>query len=186
MFLMVTLVASLGTSPMVVTETIDELKKRGITVDRVVVLVTKDPRVETSYYALALDFMWNYENVELKRVELPFDDIKSQKDHDEFVRIAKEVIKGEIENGRDVVVSVAGGRKTMGVGLYKAGLEVGVEEFYHVIAEEVAGASDFLKNLMMHDLKSIYEGKAEAPESLKNLISWEMHRPDLTIHLIKI
>ena len=183
---MVTLIASLGTSPMVVTETIDELKKRGTTVDRVIVLATKNPRVETSYYALALDFKWNYENVELKKVELPFDDIKSQKDHDEFVRIAKEVIKKEMDAGREVVVSVAGGRKTMGVGIYKAGLEVGVKDFYHVIAEEVAGTSDFLKNLMTYDLKSIYEGKMEAPESLKKLITWEMHRPDLTIHLIRV
>jgi len=183
---MVTLVASLGTSPMVITETIDELKKIGTTVDRVIVLMTKDPRVETSYYAIALDFKWNYKNIELEKVELPFEDIKSQKDHDEFVRIAREVIKKEIDAGREVVVSVAGGRKTMGVGLYKAGLDVGVKDFYHVIAEEVAGTSDFLKNLMTYDLKSIYEGKLEAPEGLKKLITWEMHRPDLTIHLIRV
>ncbi|GEM_PF-3267519 len=183
---MVTLVASLGTSPMVITETIDELKKIGKTVDRVIVLTTKEPRVEMSYYALALDLKWNYGDIELERVELPFEDIRSQNDHDEFVRIAKEVIRREIENGREVVVSVAGGRKTMGVGLHKAGLEVGVREFYHVIAEEVAGTSDFLRNLMMHDLRAIYEGRAEAPESLKKLITWEMHRPDLKIHLIRV
>ena len=183
---MISLVASLGTSPMVITETIDELKKRGVKVDRVVVLTTKDPRVEVSYYALALDFKWNYGGLELERVELPFNDIKSQEDHDEFVRIAKEIIEREIDRGRDVIVSVAGGRKTMGVGLYKAGLETGVKDFYHVIAEEVAGTSDFLRNLMMHDLKSIYEGKMEAPESLKKLITWEMHRPDLSIHLIRV
>jgi len=183
---MATLIASLGTSPMVVTETVDELKKQGRNVDRVVVLTTRDPRVEISYYALALDFKWNYSGIELERVELPFSDIRSQRDHDEFVRIAKDVIRGELEKGRDVIVSVAGGRKTMGVGLYKAGIEVGVREFYHVIAEEVVGSSDFLKNLMTYDLKSIYEGKMDAPESLKKLISWEMHRPDLTIHLIRI
>ena len=170
---------------MVVTETIDELKKRGVGVDRVVVLTTKDPRVEISYYTLALDFRWNYDGVELERVELPFEDIKSQRDHDEFVRIAKDVIREEMKNG-EVVVSVAGGRKTMGVGLYKAGLEVGVKDFYHVIAEEVVGTSNFMKNLIGYDVKSIYEGKVDAPESLKKFITWEMHRPDLTVHLIKI
>ena len=183
---MTTLVSALGTSPMVVTETIDELRKRGIRVDKVVVLTTQDPRIEASYYALALDFKWNCSGVKLERVELPFSDITSQEDHDEFVRIAKEVIEKEMKSERKVIVSVAGGRKTMGVGLYKAGLEAGVREFYHVIAEGVAGTSNFLKNLMTYDLKSIYEGKMEAPETLKNLISWEMHRSDLKIHLIKI
>ena len=183
---MVTLVASLGTSPMVITETIDELKKIGIAVDRVIVLTTKDPRVETSFYALALDFKWSYNDIELERVELPFEDIRSQEDHDEFVRIAENVIEMEVKAGRNVVVSVAGGRKTMGVGLYKAGLKMGVKEFYHVIAEGVAGTSDFLKNLMTYDLKSIYEGKVDAPESLRKYITWEMHRPDLAVHLIKI
>ncbi len=183
---MVTLVASLGTSPMVITETIDELGKIGKNIDRVIVLTTKDPRIETSYYALALDFKWNYGGIELEWVELPFEDIRSQKDHNEFVRIAKDVIRREIKSGREVVVSVAGGRKTMGVGLYKAGLEVGVKEFYHVIAEEVAGTSDFLRNLMTYDLKAIYEGRIDVPESLKKLITWEMHRSDLTIHLIKV
>ncbi len=183
---MVTLVTALGTSPMVVTETIDELKKMGITVDRVIVLTTKDSRVKLSYYALALDFKWSYNDIELERVELPFEDIKSQKDHDDFVRIAKDVIRRELEAGREVIVSVAGGRKTMSVGIYKAGLEAGVKDFYHVIAEEVAGTANFLKNLMMYDLKKIYEGKLEAPENLKNLITWEMHRTDLTLHLIKI
>jgi len=181
----VTLVSALGTSPMVVTETIDELRKRGVKIGRVVVLTTRDPKVELSFYALALDLRWSYGDLELRNVELPFSDIRSQEDHDEFVRIAKEVIEEEMRRG-DVVVSVAGGRKTMGVGLYKAGLEVGVRDFYHVIAEEIAGTSDFLKNLMMHNLKSIYEGKIEAPETLKNLITWELHRSDLTVHLIKI
>ena len=183
---MATLVSALGTSPMVVTETIDELRKRGVKIDRIVVLTTRDPRVEASFYALALDLRWSYGDVELKRVELPFSDIKSQEDHDEFVRIAKEVIDEEMKSGRNVIVSVAGGRKTMGVGLYKAGSDVGVRDFYHVIAEGVAGTSDFLKNLMMYDLKSIYESKVEAPETLKNLIIWEMHRPDLKGHLIKV
>ncbi len=183
---MTTLVASLGTSPMVITETIDELKKRGTDIDRVVVLVTKDPRVKTSYYALALDFKWNYSDIELEMVELPFEDIKSQEDHDEFVKIAKRVMENEIKSGRHVIVSVAGGRKTMGVGLYRAGIESGVKEFYHVIAEEVVGTSDFLKNIMMYDLKGIYEGRLDAPDELKRLITWEMHRTDLTLHLIRI
>jgi len=183
---MTTLVSALGTSPMVVTETIDELRKRGVTIYKVVVLTTQDPRIEASYYALALDFKWNCSGVKLERVELPFSDITSQEDHDEFVRIAKEVIEKEMKSERKVIVSVAGGRKTMGVGLYKAGLEAGVREFYHVIAEGVVGTSDFLRNLMIYDLKSVYEGKIEASESLKNLILWEMHRPDLKVHLIKI
>ena len=48
---MATLVSALGTSPMVVTETIDELRKRGVKIDRIVVLTTRDPRVEASFYA---------------------------------------------------------------------------------------------------------------------------------------
>ena len=39
---------------------------------------------------------------------------------------------------------------------------------------------------MTYDLKAIYEGRMEAPESLKKLITWEMHHSDLTIHLIKV
>ena len=47
-------------------------------VDRIIVLTTRDPKVELSYYALALDVSWSYDGVELIRVELPFEDINSQ------------------------------------------------------------------------------------------------------------
>lgn len=183
---MITLVSSLGISPMVVTETIDELGKRGVNIDRVVVLVTQDSRVETSYYVLALDLKWNYGSVELERIVLPFNDIRNQEDHDRFVKIAKDVINKEIKNNNRVIVSVAGGRKTMSVGLYKAAVESGIDEIYHVIAEEIPGTSDMLKDLIKYDLKAIYEGKIEAPESLKNLISWKMHRTDLKLSLIRV
>ena len=138
---MISLVSALGLTPMVVTEIVDELGKRGVKVDRIVVLTTKDPRVDLSYYALALDVSWSYDGVELIRVELPFEDINSQNDHDTFVDIAKDAMRRELEEGRRVIVSVAGGRKTMGVGLYKAGVELGIEEFYHVIAEPTSSDS---------------------------------------------
>jgi len=182
------LVTALGTSPMIVTEMIDELEKLKRSIDKVITLTTKDDKVEISYYILALDFRWSYnDKIKLERVELPFSDIKSQEDHDEFVKIAKDVIKREIEAGNYVIVSVAGGRKTMSVGLYKAGLEAGAKEFYHIIAEEIANPrSDLISIVRDYDLKAIYEGKIKPPEELKNKIMWELHRTDLTLHLIRI
>jgi len=50
---MVTLIGVVGTSPMVITEMMDELKKLGITVGRVVLLVTESQLVRTAFYALA-------------------------------------------------------------------------------------------------------------------------------------
>jgi len=182
------LVTALGTSPMVVTEMIDELKKLGKSISKVITLTTKDDRVDISYYILALDFKWIYnDSIKLERIELPFNDIKSQEDHDNFVKIARDVIKREIEAGNHVIVSVAGGRKTMSVGLYKAGLEAGAKEFYHIIAEEIVNPrSDLISIAGNYDLKAIYEGKVKPPEELKNKIMWELHRTDLTLHLIKI
>ncbi len=83
-----------------------------------IVLTTKNSRVEEHTVRL-LDFR-------LKRVEIFFEDIRSQKVHDTFVDIAKDVIRGELESDKNVVISVAGGRKTISVGLYKAGIELGV------------------------------------------------------------
>lgn len=184
---MVTLIGVVGTSPMVITEMLDELKKLGITVGRVVLLVTESQLVRTAFYALALDLRWSY-GIEAEKIDLPFEDIKSQQDHDEFVKIAKRVIEEKKKKDR-VVVSVAGGRKTMSVGMYKAAVESGVKEIYHVIAEEVPGTHmgplSLLKEHATVDLESIYRGDVEAPESLKTRIVEEFHRP-YTVHLIKV
>ena len=92
-----------------------------------------------------------------------------------FVGIAKDAMKKELEEGSRVIVSIVGGRKTMGVGLYKAGVELGIEEVYHVIAEPTS--SNFFKNLMMYDLKAMFEGRMEVPEKLKEYIRWESTDP---------
>jgi len=184
---MATLISAVGTSPMVVSEIIDELKKRGTQIDKVVLLVTQSPEINTAFYALALDLKWNY-GIKIERIDLPFEDVKSQEDHDAFVRIAREVIEREKSKDK-VIVSVAGGRKTMSVGMYKAGIEAGVEEIYHIIAEEIpgthAGPLSLLREYATASLEEIYEGKVDPPESLKSRIYEEFHKP-LTLHLIRV
>ncbi len=185
------LISAIGITPEVVTETIDKLKEQGVEIDKVILLKTEDLRVDISVKLLKLDFKKiTYKgNIALETIELPFEDISSQKDHEKFYNLCIETIKREVEEGNEVVISVAGGRKTMGVALYKAGMELGISKFYHVIASGKVASSDSVAKAILSGFPPEIEKALSSGKVTKELRRWieEKLHPDLQeITLIEI
>jgi hypothetical protein len=80
------LVSTLGLTPAVVTEVIDELLKRKITVSHILLITTKGAML--SYHILRVDFNYGYyagKNIKIEPPEiLPIEDIYRPKDCETF------------------------------------------------------------------------------------------------------
>ena len=180
------LISSLGWTPAVVTEVVDLLESEGTKIDEVVVFPTSS--ILPSFYALLIDFKYGPYKGEKKieRRDLPFDDIRDERDCEAFREIVEKVIDEKREEG-GVFISVAGGRKTMPLDMMLVARRKGIREVYHVIAEEMRGISnEFSAIQKIFDLKGIAEGKKEAPEEILNFIISMCHPKGLTLRLIRI
>jgi len=181
------LVSSLGKTPAVVTEMVDLLEERGIPIHEVVVFPARN--VLSSYYVLLVDFKYGPYRGEkrIEKQELSFDDVRDERDCEEFRRVVEEVISEKVREGKRVIASVAGGRKTMPIDMLIAARKRGVRDVYHVIAEEKWGSWEELEALeKVHDLKAIAEGGTNPPKELVNSIVKMCHPEDLSLRLIRI
>lgn len=178
------LISTLGLAPGVVTEVIDELSKRGTRISEVIVLATRSAL--PSYWALKLDLERGPHRgrIGLERVDLPFQDIDSEGDCTKFRRILADLIRKKLKEGT-IHLSIAGGRKVAHVESLLVAMALGVENVYHIIAEEIRGPTLFSSVQDLYDLES-YATSSEPPESLMRMILDICHPTDLTLHLIKI
>lgn len=127
------LVASVGETPAVVTECLDELAREGIGISKVVMLYTK--RTKPYFIALKIDFEQGvYKGrIEYSGIELPFNDIHDSRDSMLFRGIIYKSIVEEQGKGREVHLLVSGGRKSMVVDSTLAALAARLDCIYHVI-----------------------------------------------------
>lgn len=128
------LIATLGTSPAVVTEAIDLLSEQGQRPDRVCIIKTKGSDVQKSYDLLrhhvtilgGIEFL---EPLEIKS----FEDIDTSEIAVEFMNHACQILrtyKGDYER----YVCIAGGRKVMSALLAVAVKLYGAERLFHIWA----------------------------------------------------
>lgn len=124
------MIATVGESPAVITEAIDEFGRSGIGISRVILLYTK----AVSNYVLALKFDFKYgmyqDRIKLDDIVLPFDDIRDEKDIKRFRNILFDTIKKEREN--KIYLLIAGGRKSMVVDFTIIALAFGIDKLYYV------------------------------------------------------
>lgn len=142
------LVATLGTSVGVVTETLDALEPR---MHRVVVLHTRFEGILRDLDSLRLDLRRRsreelardvsprpcpcHQRLALGLCPLPRTDLTTEDDNWLFLNLLVSVLKVEQEAGA-IWLSVAGGRKTMGALAYLAGSLQGVAHISHVLVSE--------------------------------------------------
>jgi len=127
-----TLIATVGETPAVVTECIDELAREGIGIGKVTMLYTK--HTLKHYIALKIDFKQGvYKGrMAFKGIELPFDDINDSRESIHFRTIIYKVIREE-QKGSDVHLLISGGRKSMVVDATLAALAARLDYVYHVV-----------------------------------------------------
>ena len=181
------LLSSLGWTPAVVTEVIDLLEGKGIKIDEVVVFPTKD--IIASYYALVIDFKYGpyQEKKKIEKYDLPFHDIENEQDCEKFREIIENVINEKEKEGRNVIISVAGGRKTMPLDLMLVASRKNIKVVYHVIAKEKKGISNEFAGIQkIFNFKALVERNEAMPKEILNFIVDMCHPKDLTLKLIQI
>ena len=127
------LIATLGTTPAVVTEALDLLGEQGLQMDGVVLVMTRDPEVLQSYKILcrhlpAHDGIDHVEPVTVKA----YDDVHTAEAVVDFLQQACDVLKRYRAMGYERYVSIAGGRKAMSALLTLAVQFYGAERLFHV------------------------------------------------------
>jgi len=128
------LIATLGTSPAVVTEAIDLLSEQGQRPDRVCIIKTRDPDVNKSYELLSKHIPVHC-GIELEKpIEIQsYEDIDSNEMAIKFMRHACQVLK-TYSNNYECYVCIAGGRKVMSALLALAVNLYGAERLFHIWA----------------------------------------------------
>lgn len=128
------LIATLGTSPAVVTEAIDLLTEQGQRPDRVCIIKTKDPDVNKTYELLSKHIPIRC-GIELEPpVEIQsYEDIGSNEIAIEFMKRACSMLKA-YRNEYQCFVCIAGGRKIMSALLALAVNLYGAERLFHIWA----------------------------------------------------
>ncbi|WP_322799184.1 CRISPR-associated protein Csx14 [Thermoflexus sp.] len=129
------LLATLGTSPAVVTEAIDLLAEQEIQIDSVVLFYTNDPEVVESFELLSqhLPSHCQISNVIGIRIGT-YGDIDSTQAAVEFMEIACSQLKFYRDAKYRLFVSIAGGRKVMSTLLALAVQFYGAERLFHIWA----------------------------------------------------
>jgi DNA-binding MarR family transcriptional regulator len=168
---MVVIISTLGLTPAIVTEMMDELQKRGVNVREVHVVTTKG--AELSYHVL---------RVHLSHTErYP---VKTYRNR--FQAAIKAVLKHA--NTNDVYVNLAGGRKTMPIDAYLLALAHGIDNIYHVVAPAIGGVQDVNKKFQGDKAKAIKraseEGSRPSEELLKEIDEY-LH-PSVEVSLVRI
>ena len=129
------LIATLGTSPAVITEAIDLLTEQGARPDGVRLLTTQDPEVQESCNLL-LEHLPAHDGISWNELVpiAAYRDVDTPKAAVEFMQVACRLLKTYRDAGYRLFVSIAGGRKAMSALLALAVQFYGAERLFHVWA----------------------------------------------------
>ena len=145
------LIATLGTSPAVVTEAVDLLTEQKCRPDGVILIRTEDPDVREAYELLATHLPQHDNLTWVESVSIgQYGDVDTPEAAAEFMQEACRILKSYRDAGYRLFVSIAGGRKAMSALLTLAVQFYGAERLFHVWVPpwlEAEGEIDRLRNL---------------------------------------
>jgi len=132
------LIGTLGESPAVVTEALDILNDRRITIHEVILLTTMDHDALYSLDLLMEHLPVYYNNIKnVNPITIgAYEDINSEEAVMEFMETACDQLRDMQKRGWNVYVSIAGGRKTMSALMTLAVQIYGAKELFHIIVED--------------------------------------------------
>jgi CRISPR-associated protein Csx14 len=161
------LIATLGTSPAVVTEAIDLLTEQGQRPDRICIIKTKDSDVNRAYELLLKHIPFKC-GIELEPpVEIQsYEDIKSNEMAIEFMKCSCDMLK-TYRKEYQCYVCIAGGRKAMSALLALAVKLYGAERLFHIWAPPGSESDSDIRVFMnspeeMHE--QLLHPKLEGPD----------------------
>jgi len=129
------LIATLGTSPAVITEAIDLLAIENIHIDGVQLLMTQDADVKQAFNLLS-EHLPIHDKISWTEPVLisAYDDVDKRESAVEFMQQACQALKTYRDAGYELYVSIAGGRKAMSALLALAVQFYGAKRLFHVWA----------------------------------------------------
>jgi hypothetical protein len=126
----------MGLSPGIVTEGISYVKNNlKIKIDKAFVITTQ--RALNDYANLLLSYAkteMNFKNIDF-RYTLPKEDIKDYRDQLKMIEVMRNAIKEANPNTNEVIVNIAGGRKTMSADLLLLSYMFNVNYVIHVLSD---------------------------------------------------
>ena len=154
----IAVIAPLGMSPPVVTSFVDYLGG----VKDLVIVTTTDERVKQGYELIRVAMKLRYGRTRIHKLEIPFNDVTTEEENFEFMRIAGRAIRSQKEKfGSDIVyLNVAGGRKNMCITLSILGQFLNVDGIFHVVSPDIKIVNEMLENLRP-DIERIYRAESE-------------------------
>jgi len=145
--------APLGYSPPVITEFIqylEEAENKHIT--DLNLLLTTEPPVQQGAELIKITLKNKYPHIHIHTTTLPFNDIQSQKDSLEFMKICAKTLKElrEIHKTNEIYLCVAGGRKDMCIILTLLGQLFQINGVYHIIMTDIKTFNIHLERMRKH------------------------------------
>lgn len=136
-FMRLSVIASLGTSPPVVTEFISWIMPVE-RVDRLILLATNDPQVLAGARLIETAIKRKYPQITIRIQVLKTSDILSEEDNLHFLEEASRVIISEMEKRpRKIYICLAGGRKEMVTSLMLLAQVLGADGVFHVVSPHI-------------------------------------------------
>jgi CRISPR-associated protein Csx14 len=163
------LIATLGTSPAVVTEAVDLLAEQGVQLDGVILFTTEDHDVQESLVLLSQHLPAHHGIRWVQPVPVAaHEDISTSEAAVEFMQEACRILKTFRDAGDRLFVCIAGGRKAMSSLLALAVQFYGAERLFHIWAPpwmEVEGEISKLRGLPPESLTERLHPSLNVPES---------------------
>ena len=158
----VAVISPLGMSPPVITAFVDYFKG----VRDLVIIATNNEKVKQGFELIKVAMKRKYEKTRIHEVIIPFEDVTTEDQNFEFMRIAGKTIKRQKKKFRSDVVylNVAGGRKNMCITLSILGQFLNVDGIFHVASPDVKVVNERLESLRS-EIERIYHASEE--EKLK-------------------
>lgn len=157
------MVATLGTSPPVVTELLQHLLSVGERLTDITVLYTAEPDVEAAFEAVKCAVADRHPRVRVHGVRVEFEDIATTGEALRFLKLAAGVLRREFVRHRveRVHLNLSGGRKSMAIALATLAQFFGVAGAYLVVARDVKAF-----NARLERVRGYIRELAEAPDPL--------------------
>lgn len=207
-----TLICTLGTSAPIIAETLNYLIKKNIMINKLIIVHTNSKVVlnkeiednsgnkkDIGLKSLLTHLKNKYPDVSVKTINLCFDDFYTLDDNNTFLSTMLQLLNDEQQEGNDIYLGIAGGRKTMSAIALFAGYLIGVTKVYHILVNnekeiEITKQYGFdipLDNLNLIEipninLSGILDTVLKDIEYDNNLVKYLEKEPDLNNLLTEI
>jgi CRISPR-associated protein Csx14 len=164
------ILATMGSSPPVVSELVDYFYNNNLSVSKLVILSTKEV-LSNSWFACAA-VKSRFRNMLVDVLELSMNDVDSEENMYKFMDNVVDAFSRL--RGYHVYLNVAGGRKEMGIILTMIGSLIGVSGIYHVIAKDVK-----LWNMRLEQLRNDIKIFGNTSLSLNDKVDLYLKKKDI-------